>query len=205
MKKGFTLVELAIVIVVIGILLSLAVKGKGIVDTAKVKNDVNKVLKIKTALASFYSKYHTVPGVSGGAIALRNDIMYTDLIKEGLVKADDFKRSGANTYYHFIGCDSSADGWKYGEMSLNASGGSALPYICLMENNITPLADTSSGSSSANVDVSLKDICYYETMIDDRDVLTGEGRLAGTGTVDLGKFDCKQQKSESAKYIIRIM
>lgn len=37
-QSGFTLVELAIVLVVIGLILGMAFKGKDLIDSAKVKN-----------------------------------------------------------------------------------------------------------------------------------------------------------------------
>lgn len=54
-KKGVTLVELAIVLVVIGLLMGMAFKGKTLADYAKIKADINKINKIATALNVYYS------------------------------------------------------------------------------------------------------------------------------------------------------
>jgi prepilin-type N-terminal cleavage/methylation domain-containing protein len=48
--SGFTIVELAIVLVVIGIILGMAVKGKSLVDAARFKAEINKINKLQTAL-----------------------------------------------------------------------------------------------------------------------------------------------------------
>ena len=49
-ERGFTIVELAIVLVVIGIILSMAVKGKSLVDTARLRAEINKVRKLEAAI-----------------------------------------------------------------------------------------------------------------------------------------------------------
>lgn len=204
MKKGFTLVEMAIVIVVIGVLLTFAVKGKGIVETARIKKDVNKILKIKTAFASYYGKYHVVPGVRPDINNIRNNDIYRDLIKEGLLKSDDFKRSMANTYYHFVGCDRESYGWSYGSMG-KASLNAPLPYVCLVESPTLPENNDSSNLRGLDVYVLLRDICYYETLLDDKDVLTGEGRMTRGDSANLGTYDCKKQPNSTARYSFRIL
>lgn len=64
MKKntGFTLVELAIVLVIIGLILGMAFKGKDLIDTAKVKNLAAQYNKIMAASNTFYEKYGFYPG-----------------------------------------------------------------------------------------------------------------------------------------------
>lgn len=201
MKKGFTLVEMAIAVIVIGLLLTFAVKGKGIVETARIKKDINKVLKIKTAVASYYSKYHVVPGTRSGSDMVQNNNMYSDLIKEGLVKSEDFKRSMSNTYYHFVGCAHLPSGWAYSETGTTYN---AMPYICLVESPTLPQNNDSSDLRSLDIKVLLRDICYYETLLDDKDVLTGEGRMTRGDTANLGKFDCKKQPNTFARYSFRV-
>ena len=49
-NRGFTIVELAIVLVVIGIILSMAVKGKSLVETARLRAEVNKIRKLEAAV-----------------------------------------------------------------------------------------------------------------------------------------------------------
>ena len=61
-QKGFTLVELAIVLVVIGLILGMAFKGKDLIDSAKVKSMQAQVNKINAALNIYYEKYGSYPG-----------------------------------------------------------------------------------------------------------------------------------------------
>ena len=61
-QTGFTLVELAIVLVVIGLILGMAFKGKDLIDSAKVKNLAAQYNKIVAASNTFYEKYGSYPG-----------------------------------------------------------------------------------------------------------------------------------------------
>lgn len=61
-QTGFTLVELAIVLVVIGLILGMAFKGKDLIDSAKVKNLAAQYNKIVAASNTFYEKYGFYPG-----------------------------------------------------------------------------------------------------------------------------------------------
>ncbi|UXY15256.1 prepilin-type N-terminal cleavage/methylation domain-containing protein [Chitiniphilus purpureus] len=59
-QQGFTLVELATVLVIIGLILGLAFKGKDLVDGAKVKSaqaGANKVLAAMNIYAERYGRY----------------------------------------------------------------------------------------------------------------------------------------------------
>lgn len=61
-NQGFTLVELAIVLVVIGLILGMAFKGKDLIDGAKVKNLAAQYNKIVAGANTFYEKYGFYPG-----------------------------------------------------------------------------------------------------------------------------------------------
>ena len=64
MKKqsGFTLVEIAIVLVIIGLLLGGVLKGQELINNAKAKNIENEVNNIKTAIYSYQDRYRALPG-----------------------------------------------------------------------------------------------------------------------------------------------
>lgn len=61
-QRGFTLVELAIVLVIIGLILGMAFKGKDLIDGAKVKNMQAQYNKIVGGINIFYEKYGFYPG-----------------------------------------------------------------------------------------------------------------------------------------------
>ena len=61
-KQGFTLVELAIVIVVIGLIIGGVVKGQELITTAKLNAVITQANGFKSAIASFQEKYGALPG-----------------------------------------------------------------------------------------------------------------------------------------------
>lgn len=65
--KGFTLVEIAIVLVVIGLLLGGVLKGQELINQAKVKNVSNDLNGISSAVYMYQDRYKALPGDDGGA------------------------------------------------------------------------------------------------------------------------------------------
>lgn len=61
-QQGFTLVEIAIVLVIIGLLLGGVLKGQEIITNAKVKNLENSVDGLAAAIYSYQDRYQAYPG-----------------------------------------------------------------------------------------------------------------------------------------------
>ena len=61
-QQGFTLVEMAIVLVIIGLIIGGILKGQEIVDNARVKSQVSQVDSVKAAIATFVDEYNYYPG-----------------------------------------------------------------------------------------------------------------------------------------------
>ncbi len=61
-QSGFTLVEIAIVLVIIGLLLGGILKGQELINSAKVRNLGDKATGIQAAYFGFIDRYRQVPG-----------------------------------------------------------------------------------------------------------------------------------------------
>ncbi len=61
-RHGFTLVELALVLVIVGLLITGVLKGEALIQNAKVKKLVNQKESITAAFYTFYDRYGTYPG-----------------------------------------------------------------------------------------------------------------------------------------------
>ena len=61
-QSGFTLVEIAIVLVIIGLLLGGILKGQEMISQAKIKNIINDFNGITAAMNSYQDRYRALPG-----------------------------------------------------------------------------------------------------------------------------------------------
>ncbi len=61
-QKGFTLVEIAIVLVIIGLLLGGILKGQELINSARVRNLADSTTGIQAAYFGFIDRYRRVPG-----------------------------------------------------------------------------------------------------------------------------------------------
>ncbi len=68
-QTGFTLVEIAIVLVIIGLLLGGILKGQEMITQAKIKNVVNDFNGVTAAVNSYQDRYRAMPGDDLGATA----------------------------------------------------------------------------------------------------------------------------------------
>lgn len=68
-QKGFTLVEIAIVLVIIGLLLGGILKGQEMITQAKIKNVVADFSGVSAAYYGYQDRYRAIPGDDPGALA----------------------------------------------------------------------------------------------------------------------------------------
>ena len=61
-QKGFTLVELAIVMVIIGLLVGAVLKGQAMIDDARIKRVINDINGISAAYFIYLDRYNAFPG-----------------------------------------------------------------------------------------------------------------------------------------------
>ena len=66
-QSGFTLVEIAIVLVIIGLLLGGVLKGQELINSAKAKSYAQDFRTIQSALYGFQDRYKGIPGDLAGA------------------------------------------------------------------------------------------------------------------------------------------
>jgi len=60
--RGFTLVEVAVVLVIVGLLLGAVVRGQELVGSARVKNLANDLRVIPAYIHAYEDKFHALPG-----------------------------------------------------------------------------------------------------------------------------------------------
>ena len=61
-QSGFTLVEIAIVLVIIGLILGGVLKGQALIENAKYKNFSKQIDSVRAAVLTFQDQYKAMPG-----------------------------------------------------------------------------------------------------------------------------------------------
>ncbi len=64
-QKGFTLVEMAIVLVIIGLLLGGVLKGQELIENSKIKNAINDIKGVQGAFNGYIDRFRQMPGDDG--------------------------------------------------------------------------------------------------------------------------------------------
>jgi prepilin-type N-terminal cleavage/methylation domain-containing protein len=90
-QSGFTLVEIAIVLVIIGLLLGGILKGQELINSAKVKNLANDFRVIPTYIYAYQDKFKALPGddkvadqhISGATVATTGGTVGNGVIEGG--------------------------------------------------------------------------------------------------------------------------
>jgi prepilin-type N-terminal cleavage/methylation domain-containing protein len=68
-QKGFTLVEMAIVLVIIGLLLGGVLKGQELIENSKIKNAINDIKGVQGAFNGYIDRFREMPGDDGTVLA----------------------------------------------------------------------------------------------------------------------------------------
>lgn len=84
-QAGFTLVELAIVLVIIGLLLGGIIKGQEMIANAKIKRTYSAQKEIAAAIYSYYDRYGVYPGDDSAATTKFTNPAVTNGNANGLI------------------------------------------------------------------------------------------------------------------------
>jgi len=68
-EAGFTLIEIAIVMVIIGLLLGGVLKGQEMIENGRVRNAVSSLDGVSAAFNSYFDRYRRIPGDDGPNLA----------------------------------------------------------------------------------------------------------------------------------------
>ena len=90
-QKGFTLVEIAIVLVIIGLLVGGVLKGQSMIHNAKVKRVVGTADEMRAAIYTYYDRFGHLPGDAnrnGQITAAESPGVFQDLMQANIISGD---------------------------------------------------------------------------------------------------------------------
>jgi len=106
-SQGFTLIEIALVLVVIGILLAGVFKGQELIRNSRVRNTIEQIKAIQTAHFAFFDRYQSFAGdlTPTQATALGNGLVGVTAGGDSVIAANDSTVFFQNlTATNFISC-----------------------------------------------------------------------------------------------------
>ena len=80
-QSGFTLVEIAIVLVIIGLLLGGVLKGQELINSAKVKNFAGDIRNISTFIYAYQDRFRALPVVDDTGV-MKGIITIDDVLED---------------------------------------------------------------------------------------------------------------------------
>lgn len=124
-QRGFTLVEIAIVLVIIGLLLGGVLKGQELITQARIRNVANDLGNLASAIYSYQDRYRKLPG--------DDDQAETRWTSPATKKGDGNGALGVNGVKALLNCgDDAKDGencrlWQHLRLSGFIAGDAASP------------------------------------------------------------------------------
>jgi prepilin-type N-terminal cleavage/methylation domain-containing protein len=162
-KKGFTVVELAMVVVIIGALIGLAIKGLSLYDSAKMRREMTRMHDYETALLGFYNFAGAIPAPNSSGSGWLD---LEDMISAGFITKENMDSSLVSDQYW--GLRYCMDRLENG-VSLGWAWAAEPTHICAAMDNTNHL-------------VQRRFICFMESTLDDNSSLHGKGRNPGFGS-----------------------
>ena len=99
--RGFTLVELAIVLVIISLLMGGILKGQELINSAKAKGMANEFRGVAAAYYGYQDRFRAVPGDDGAADSHVKGTLATNGTRNGRIEGNWYSDSVADESYLF--------------------------------------------------------------------------------------------------------
>ncbi len=212
-QMGFTLVEIAIVLVIIGLLLGGVLKGQELVNSAKVKNLANDFRSIPTFVYAYQDKFRALPGDDRAAEGHLGGPLVTGTNGNGNARIEGAWNNGANG----AGCGAapgseSCNFWLHVRLANLATGTTDVNSPDYFPRNAeggpigitgtAPVAGWAGNYFVCSANIQGRFVRQLDTTIDDGNTSTGTLRVIGQGEVANGAFVAVTPADDATLYTV---
>ena len=163
-NKGFSLIELSIVLIIMGLLVAGVTGGASLIKSAQMRSVVNEFTNYRTAYNTYYAQFGEVPGADTDPNVIADDnAAFTALFEEGIIDKEPITEGEGTANYI-----SSKFGKNTKWFLNNAEAGFKItPYVGLNVLSLSGSADYATGTLTGDEAISI------EEKIDDGSGSTG--------------------------------
>jgi prepilin-type N-terminal cleavage/methylation domain-containing protein len=197
-RFAFSLVELTVVLLIIGLILAIALKGQIIIESARLRSEVHKIEKLQSGFVNYVNRHDKRPPLaddgSYDAQALFDGGYLVQKETLAGIKSDGATAAFSWKYFPCLSNYVSEDNFTWSIPASNTN--LLLANVCVA---------TADNSSSTAMDGMLN--CTIETSIDDKNYMGGGGRLDTGDTSDTSGIDfddCSAASGAAVSYLYRI-
>lgn len=182
-KKGFTLIEIAIVLVIVGLMATLALKGNDLMDQVTWKRDVQSYEHLQAAILLFRDTRGHMPGDENGNGVIEGNETYPAYVElrdtAGLDKGDFTFKTDGPMYFLFTECAKDNDSYIVDNSKFTNYDGVG---TCIFPSEFKPWEMEGKGPNDIYSMTNTEQmICMYEVGFDDKNVFTGNIRMPSEG------------------------
>ena len=99
-NKGFSLIELSIVLIIMGLLVAGVTGGASLIKSAQMRSVVNEFTNYRTAYNTYFAQFNKVPGSDTDPNTIKDDnSALTDLFDEGIIDREPVVEADGTANY----------------------------------------------------------------------------------------------------------
>lgn len=175
-KKGFSLIELSIVLIIIGLLIAGITGGASLIKSAELRSVMSEIRNYQTAINAYYTATGSLPGTSTSSEMSFADTGYAwqNLFDEGITdSAPENGTSSASNITSDNGMTSRVKGGYY-VLGHNANMGQNVIFLVSGTEDPAGLTGTASSTTVENPSITRKDAKFLDDKMDNGVIDSGK-------------------------------
>ena len=179
-NKAFSLIELSIVLIIMGLLVAGVTGGASLIQSAKIRATVNEYYEYRTAYNSYYARYEQVPGEDPNKPGLIQGYTgFKDLYEKDFIGREYVVATSNNNNGEVVLSKSGKFAWNLQNYSFSGLGKDCLNTNMLRLGHTWTLSESAGGSTA--ISLNYDEAYAIDDKIDDNSPTTGIARISVNG------------------------